>query len=890
MKRILHYTILICLLVWNIGTGYGQITKSVGTRITDNTAEKELRTNAILDLESTSKGFFLPRMTTVQRDALVQDNNKDNGLSIYNIDNDCVEYWSARVNKWMSLCGSLPPATIEIEAGSCDNISFGGGFTMVGDKPQLQQGTALTPDTQFIALRVKVDQIGTYDISALTDNGYFFSGEGQFQAIGTYQIVLKGMGTPVNGYNNGGSDTLKFMINGKESTVCTNTQILVIPADLKFKITSSTHQAQGKYYVGVGAKTANNNKIVVDIQVFNGGTATIKASNPTVGLAFKGTKELESNTTTQMILEPVSGENIPSENTQTSYPLTFEVNTLDPAETIDSKQASVVIEQTKIQAQYAEATFGLEPYYQDGVLTENHSIELPLKVLGSGKTNLFLKGAGGIEFKAEEVMLKMSEEEDELQYVVFKGVSGALPETMGIELTLSGDAARFSIENGNKMQLPISKKPVEYTMDCSTIKTNRQAMPYNKPIGESYTISLTVDVVVPEEYEINTSTPIDGIVFSTTRGGVKQVFTQTGRQEVTLYAVDGAKIPTNKGEYTVDLVANDASENRCSQVKLKVGYSEINILMIIGGGSSSSKNAQINENLFFTAKNSDGKYRFGEGGVFAETGEVKLKLVNVLDSNYPTIRTQLVTEITEGKYNFISISGRSASYAIDRPLADALYNYVINEVGVFWFQTLYYHANGTKNIDYVDHMKRQIPFMLNRPGGGIQFEGYELVKRFNSDRDLKFYNRGSDRAYNMIVVDPTDKWTKPRNGYNYVANGSGGYLDIHWYLSRDLTNFGSIDARNTDFRPLVADRGTEFGDEKGLVFVHRTHENLFWAPVVGDWAEGMLTIDSSIDANGTPFTRDKAKQHNGVLVDANTNNGAFMSNIYTAIMEYLANK
>lgn len=76
------------MLVWNIGTGYGQVNKSVGTRITDNTLEKELRTNTILDLESTSKGFFLPRMTTAQRDALLQNMTEDNGLAIYNIDND----------------------------------------------------------------------------------------------------------------------------------------------------------------------------------------------------------------------------------------------------------------------------------------------------------------------------------------------------------------------------------------------------------------------------------------------------------------------------------------------------------------------------------------------------------------------------------------------------------------------------------------------------------------------------------------------------------------------------------------------------------------------------------------------------------------------------------
>ena len=867
------------MLVWNIGTGYGQVNKSVGTRITDNTLEKELRTNTILDLESTSKGFFLPRMTTAQRDALLQNMTEDNGLAIYNIDNDCMEYWSARVNKWMSLCGSLPPATIDIEAGSCDNIAFS-GFNLVEGKPQIQQGTALIPETQFMILRVKVDQIGTYDISALTDNGYFFSGEGQFQATGNYQIVLKGMGTPINGYRNGGGDTLKFMINGRESTVCTNTQMLVIPADLKFRITSETHKAQGVYRVGVGAKESKGNKIEVAIQVINGGTAIIKASNPTVGLVFKGTKEVESNSTAQIILEPVSGENTPLENDLANYPLTFEVNTVDPIETIGGKSASVTIEETKIQAQFEAVSFGLEPYYQGIALTENHSIELPIQVLSSGKSNLFLKGAGGVVFKAEDVVLKMPENADDVQLVVFKAVSGTLPAASSLDLTLSGDGARLVIEDETVMQLPLSKKPVEYTMDCSTIKTSRQAMPYNKPIGENYTISLTVDVVVAEEYEINTSTAIDGILFSTTRAGVKQVFTQTGRQEVTLYAVDGTLIPTSKGEYTVSLVANDASEARCERVKLKVGYNEINILILKGPGDS-MYGASINEDLFFTGKNSNGKFRFGEGGAFTETGELKVKVVDVFDNNFVSIRTQLIADIKAGKYNFISTSGQSAAYAIDSALANALYDYVTNKVGVLWLQTMYHYANGVESINYVNHHVVNMPSYIASPKGGKQKFGYELIKRFNENNDFKSINRPSEQAYNMIVANANDNWTKPRNGYNYVSNGRGGYLDIHWYLVRNLGAISSIDASNSNFKPLVADRGTQFGDQRGLVFVHRTYENLFWAPVVGIWPEGMLAIDFNINANGTPLQRDSEGQ---------TNTGAFIANIYTAIMEYLANK
>ncbi|MCS4238258.1 hypothetical protein M2306_001635 [Myroides gitamensis] len=880
MKKILHYITLWSVL-FSISTFYGQINKSTGTRITDNTIDKELRTNAILDLDSTSKGFYLPRMTTAQRDALLQDMSKDNGLAVYNIDNDCVEYWSARANKWMSLCGTLPPAELDIEAGSCSTIIFN-GFPMVHGKPQAQQGIAFKPEEQFISLRLKVNQVGTYTISVISDNGYFFSGEGQFQAIGTYQIILKGMGTPVNGYEDGG-DTLKFIINGKESTVCTNTEMLVIPADLKYTFTSTAHQAQGKYYVGAVASAAKDNKIQVNVKVIDGGLATIKATNAVVGLTFEGTKMLTSNTVDQIILEPIAGQNTPLENIQERYALTFAVNTVDPTGTIGSATAEVVIAETKIDAQFDEATFGTKPYYQEAELTEEHTIKLPVKVIGSGKSTLYLKGAGGIVFKAEDIVFNMPAHSDDLQEVTFKAVAGTLPKANEVNLTLSGGDPRFTIENGTVLRLPLTIKPVQYTLDCTSIKTSRGAMPYNKPIGEQYTIQVTADVTVVGEYEINTDLAIDGILFSTTRAGVKQAFTTTGKQEVTLYAVDGTKIPTNKGEYTVGLVANDTSNTTCSQVKLKVGYNDINILVLFGEKSNTTT-PRSSDALFFTGKNSSGKHRFGAGGEFTETGEVTVTTVKIFDSNFVALRAQLVTDILAGKYNFILISGQAALYGVDSDLADALYKYVTTDQGVLWLQSRYYHANRESSINYVSTFRLNRPFQMASIPGGLKPNGYDLIKQFNGGNDLIANNYGNDKNYNMIVANPNEELTKARNGYEYKRNTNGKFYDIHWYMARSLTNFGSIDGAGSSFRALLADRGTQFGDARGLIFAHKTHKNMIWAPIAEDWFEGTLTVGTHINANGEPFHVDQTGN-----VDV-TNIGAFIANIWTTLMERIANK
>lgn len=60
--------------------------------------------DAALDIESTTKGILIPRMTTAQRDAIPTPNQ---GLTIYNTDNQCLEWWDISLtgtNKWNSYC------------------------------------------------------------------------------------------------------------------------------------------------------------------------------------------------------------------------------------------------------------------------------------------------------------------------------------------------------------------------------------------------------------------------------------------------------------------------------------------------------------------------------------------------------------------------------------------------------------------------------------------------------------------------------------------------------------------------------------------------------------------------------------------------------------------
>jgi hypothetical protein len=54
--------------------------------------------SAILELESTNKGFLPPRMTTAQRNEI---NNPENGLVIYNTTQNCLNMW---IGYWRNFC------------------------------------------------------------------------------------------------------------------------------------------------------------------------------------------------------------------------------------------------------------------------------------------------------------------------------------------------------------------------------------------------------------------------------------------------------------------------------------------------------------------------------------------------------------------------------------------------------------------------------------------------------------------------------------------------------------------------------------------------------------------------------------------------------------------
>ena len=99
--------------IHNNGSGIG-----IGTTSPDS--------SAIMELNSTTKGFLPPRMTTVQRDSI---SSPAAGLVIYNTTSNCLNFYAG--STWHETCGTIiPPSTGNYPPGS---VFCASGATAVVD-------------------------------------------------------------------------------------------------------------------------------------------------------------------------------------------------------------------------------------------------------------------------------------------------------------------------------------------------------------------------------------------------------------------------------------------------------------------------------------------------------------------------------------------------------------------------------------------------------------------------------------------------------------------------------------------------------------------------------------------------------------------------------------
>ena len=182
--------LFLLLTIVSLSNAYSQV--GIGTTNPD--------ASAALDIESTDKGILPPRMTTAQRDAIA---NPALGLSIYNIDMNCLQWYDA--NGWYDGCSgatygvitSLQCAEATNNGTLIDGQSAAGVTTEIpysGGNGQSYSGQTVT-------------STGVTGLTATLSAGNFATGSGSL----TYTIT----GTP----SSDGTASFAISIGGQSCTL-----------------------------------------------------------------------------------------------------------------------------------------------------------------------------------------------------------------------------------------------------------------------------------------------------------------------------------------------------------------------------------------------------------------------------------------------------------------------------------------------------------------------------------------------------------------------------------------------------------------------------------------------------------------------------------------------
>ncbi len=532
---------------------YGQQSENL-TKITDGSvAGSTLNTPAvdfsILELESSTKGFLLPRMTTVERNKIVIDEkykDRGNGLAIYNTDNDCINYWSKsgggkdengkEIGKWLSVCGALPPATMEYVDCKRNQLNASG-------QSELTQGRSLK-DTDVLYISVNVIQTGSYSISAITNNGYSFSKSGIFETPGTYTIALEGFGTPMNSSD---GDLVTFTLNGKKSTNCTNYTIKVKSSAIDFEILSaSTFTWKG--YKGI-ALNGDENKIALNVNVKTAGYWKIQGDKTDNGITLSGSGQFDQEDVGKATVIYVYGQGTPKEAKTSTF--TFKTNS------VNNPTSKVSVNVEVVEASFELACDKLDQFsprgeYQEGsTLNRGNSVTIPVKVINPGPINIELVGSFTGSGSNQTAKFKNS---------VFLGKSGEIElitliaENVQIPLntkkiTFTSLSPNISLCNDFPTVL-VKERSKAYSVNCGSV---RPTGPYKieKPLEPGKDgIRLKVNVGFADTYDIRTN-EINGVSFSK-KGTFSDADRTAGIVEITL---DGKGTPLKADVFTFEITS-----------------------------------------------------------------------------------------------------------------------------------------------------------------------------------------------------------------------------------------------------------------------------------------------------------------------------------------------
>lgn len=270
---------------------------SLGVKAQIGINTQEPNPHAVVDMQNLvddnnniiPQGLLIPRLTTEQIKVIdVTDPEKVNSLMVYNLDEDCYNYFSKTEESWISVCGGTPGGSKSKYTIDCIKTVLSGEYSV---NEELN-------NSNYITIYVNVNKVGSYAFSVVSENGYYFTASGEFLTTGTFPVKLLGSGAPI-----AKKDETLSVIGTNGDTGCTVT-IKVIDMDAVYSISCDQTIAKGNYEINQVLTADNYINMYVNVSAIGGWQVT---SNEVEGISFAGSGEF-TTTGEQWIKIPGTGK------------------------------------------------------------------------------------------------------------------------------------------------------------------------------------------------------------------------------------------------------------------------------------------------------------------------------------------------------------------------------------------------------------------------------------------------------------------------------------------------------------------------------------------------------------------------------------------------------
>lgn len=277
--------VILALLMFFSAVSYAQV--GVNTESPNRLSELDVK-NLVNGVDTIPKGIMIPRLRTEQRDLIdVRDASEGNGILIYNIDEDCYNYYNKLEAEWKSLCGKLGRAEFEIT--DCSAVE---AYGLYRNKESLNT-------SHYIKMRVTVTKIGSYTIVAMPDpdNGYYFTLSGDFLTKGTFELLLPAAGTPID-YTPEGEpgDLIRFNLNGIMANCTINIPIEDSSKKPEYTMNCGKAKVNGIYLLDKELDGTNTLSLTITASVNAIGATYIIETDEQAGIKFSGSGILVNGT------------------------------------------------------------------------------------------------------------------------------------------------------------------------------------------------------------------------------------------------------------------------------------------------------------------------------------------------------------------------------------------------------------------------------------------------------------------------------------------------------------------------------------------------------------------------------------------------------------------